>query len=205
MYIDYDLLKTLIKTLENLNLKSHTDHNSTSTCLSKPRPTNAAGMPEKSQSISQESFYQAIEREMQKIEKFTSKKVLEVRNLLFAVESMTSNLMPVLNRSESEIEEMQKKVEEAGETFLRLEKYVNLNFTGFHKILKKHDRRLPNPCKAFYIARLHNQSWVESDHSDIMVLMSRVYSKLRGDKDLQEVESASQNFVRSTRKYWVHT
>jgi SPX domain protein involved in polyphosphate accumulation len=31
-------------------------------------------------------------------------------------------------------------VESIGEDFLRLEKYVNLNYTGFHKILKKHDR-----------------------------------------------------------------
>ena len=32
--------------------------------------------------------------------------------------------------------------------------------SGFHKILKKHDRHLPNPCKAFYTARLHDQAWV---------------------------------------------
>lgn len=71
-----------------------------------------------------------------------------------------------------------------------LEKYVNLNFMGFHKILKKHDRRLPNPCKEFYMARLHDQSWVRGDFSDIMVTMSRVYSKLRGDeaKEAEETE-----------------
>jgi hypothetical protein len=75
-----------------------------------------------------------------------------------------------------------------------LEKFVNLNFTGFHKILKKHDRRLPNPCKNFYISRLHDQSWVRGDHSDIMVVMSRVYSALRGDVAVNEKESARQVF-----------
>lgn len=61
---------------------------------------------------------------------------------------------------------------------------------GFHKILKKHDRRLPNPCKEFYMARLHDQSWVRGDFSDVMVTMSRVYSKLRGDeaKEAQDTE-----------------
>jgi SPX domain protein involved in polyphosphate accumulation len=78
-------------------------------------------------------------------------------------------------------EEIKRKVEESAENFLRLEKYVNLNFTGFHKILKKHDRHLPNPCKAFYLARLHDQSWVRGDYSDILVSMSRVYSAIRGD------------------------
>jgi SPX domain protein involved in polyphosphate accumulation len=87
----------------------------------------------------------------------------------------------------------------------RLEKFVNLNFTGFHKILKKHDRRLPNPCKAFYTARLHDQSWVRGDFSDVIVSMSRVYSALRGDEAVEAKDDAKQNFVRSTRKYWVHT
>lgn len=64
---------------------------------------------------------------------------------------------------------------------MNLEKFVNINFTGFHKILKKHDRRLPNPCKAFYIARLHEQSWVRGDFSDVIVTMSRIYSTIRGD------------------------
>lgn len=82
---------------------------------------------------------------------------------------------------------------------------MNLNFMGFHKILKKHDRRLPNPCKAFYTARLHEQSWVRGDYSDVMVSMSRVYSKLRGDREVEGKEDERQDFVRSTRKYWVHT
>ncbi|RYH21545.1 VTC domain-containing protein [archaeon] len=88
---------------------------------------------------------------------------------------------------------------------VRLEKFVNLNFTGFHKILKKHDRRLPNPCRAFYTARLHDQSWVRGDYSDVIVSMSRVYSKLRGDEEKEGNDNERQDFVRSTRKYWVHT
>ncbi len=63
---------------------------------------------------------------------------------------------------------------------------------GFHKILKKHDRRLPNPCKAFYTTRLHEASWVRGDYSDVMVTMSRVYSKLRGDREVAEKENEKQ-------------
>jgi len=89
--------------------------------------------------------------------------------------------------------------------YLKLEKFVNLNFTGFHKILKKHDRWLPNPCKAFYLTRLHSQSWVRGDESDVIVSMSSIYSALRGDHKVEQQEAEAQNFTRSTRKYWVHT
>ena len=41
-------------------------------------------------------------------------------------------------------------------------RYVNLNYMGFHKILKKHDKMLPHtPCRQFYISHLHNQPWVQ--------------------------------------------
>ncbi len=49
-----------------------------------------------------------------------------------------------------------------GDDFLQLEKYINLNYMGFHKILKKHDKLLPHsPCRQFYISHLHHQPWVQ--------------------------------------------
>ena len=82
---------------------------------------------------------------------------------------------------------------------------MNLNFTGFHKILKKHDKNLPYPCKSFYVSRMHGQSWVRGDYSDIVVRLSGVYSKLRGDASAKEKDTGSQAFMRSTTKYWVST
>lgn len=90
---------------------------------------------------------------------------------------------------------MLPKVDDIAAHFLRLEKFVNLNFTAFHKILKKHDKRLPNPCKAFYMARLQNQSWVRGDHSDVIVSMSELYSAIRGDKDVEAQESEKQVMI----------
>ena len=81
---------------------------------------------------------------------------------------------------------------------------MNLNFTGFHKILKKHDKCLPNPCKAFYISRLHDQNWVRGDYSDVIVILSRVYSAIRGDEAVKEKESEKQVKERRAHKY-IHT
>jgi len=90
--------------------------------------------------------------------------------------------------------------------FLRLEKYVNINFMGFHKILKKHDKHVPaNPCKVFYVSRLHSQAWVRGDYSDLVVRLSSIYSTIRNDQAAPETADASQSFLRSTTKYWVKT
>jgi SPX domain protein involved in polyphosphate accumulation len=38
-----------------------------------------------------------------------------------------------------------------GQEYVDLEKYVNLNYTGLQKILKKHDKLLPDAqCRPFY-------------------------------------------------------
>lgn len=93
-----------------------------------------------------------------------------------------------------------------GDEFLALEKYVNLNYLGFHKILKKHDKNLPHaPCQQFYVAHLHHQPWVQGNYSGLLVQLSSVYSALRGDASGVRNEDASQGFVRSTTKYWVRT
>lgn len=163
-------------------------------------------MPVEGPHITQEQFYAFLEQEMRKLEQFTKKQVTDIRRVMADVETqITLSGSDLLGGKPTNADELREKVEQAGEEFLKLEKFVNLNFTGFHKILKKHDRRLPNPCRAFYAARLHDQSWVRGDYSDVIVSMSRVYSKLRGDEEVQEVENAKQDFVRSTRKYWVHT
>jgi SPX domain protein involved in polyphosphate accumulation len=74
------------------------------------------------------------------------------------------------------------------------------------KILKKHDKHLPNnPCKAFYVSRMHAQAWVRGDYSDLVVRLSHVYVRVRKDQVTEQSNDASQSFVRSTTKYWIKT
>jgi SPX domain protein involved in polyphosphate accumulation/uncharacterized membrane protein YidH (DUF202 family) len=91
-----------------------------------------------------------------------------------------------------------------GDEFLALEKYVNLNYMGLHKVLKKHDKRLPHaPCRQFYVAHLHGQPWVQGNYSDLVVQLSAAFSRLRGDRLAEAAGGAAQAFNRSTTKHWV--
>ena len=53
--------------------------------------------------------------------------------------------------------------------------------------------------------RLRSQAWVRGDFSDVLVSMSEIFSKLRGDANIAAEENATQNFFRKTKKYWVTT
>ena len=177
-----------------------------------PPQTNAQGLAQDAHGATEETFLKALDADMAKVERFTLQKVTELREKIKATEQNIQTSISSNKQSNSEPlpKDMEKLIEEAediAEDFLRLEKYVNINFMGFHKILKKHDKHLPNnPCKAFYVNRMHVQAWVRGDYSDLVVRLSHIYSSLRKDAAVQEPgDEANQSFSRSTTKYWVKT
>jgi SPX domain protein involved in polyphosphate accumulation len=187
-YLNYDYLKNLINGLETVKIDYNDDANIRGTSLSVPRPTNAAGMPQNEPTVTAEMFHTFVEQEMHKIDSFTTERIAAIRSVLDSVETQLAK-----GANDKLVKELKLLVDNSAKEFLKLEKFVNLNFTGFHKILKKHDKRLSStPCKSFYIGRLHQQAWVRGDHSDLLVTMSRVYSALRGDEEAEQVESAKQ-------------
>jgi SPX domain protein involved in polyphosphate accumulation len=197
-YINYALLDEIISQLAKTK-PTRADESNRVVSLTAPPQTNAQGLDTSSFTTTEESFLKLLEGDMVKVETFTLQKVTELRNKISQTEAL-------LQSGTYGKEDVEARAEEIANDFLRVEKYVNLNFMGFHKILKKHDKNLPtNPCKAFYVNRLHAQAWVRGDYSDIVVRLSNIYAALREDHVAQENEDASQSFLRSTSKYWVKT
>jgi SPX domain protein involved in polyphosphate accumulation len=174
--------------------------------MTAPPPTNAQGLDTSKIRITEEDFLHLIDTEMVKVEKFTLLQVIKIRDKIKAVETLlTSSTDRISGEFIGNSAEVSQTADEIASDFLRIELYVNLNFMGFHKILKKHDKNLPySPCKAFYVNRLHAQAWVRGD-SDVVVRLSNIYSALRSDHTAEENKDASQSFLRSTTKYWVKT
>ena len=173
--------------------------------ISAPPPTNARGLPTMSSAeITDENFFSKMDSELTKVEAHTLKVVTDLRAQIQQIED---ELEGADLNDQATVDRMQAETDAIAEKFLTLEKYVNLNFMGFHKILKKHDKYCPgNPCKTFYVSRMHSQAWVRGDYSDVVVRLSSIYSALRNDTTAtEETPDASQSFLRSTAKYWIKT
>lgn len=228
-YLQYDKLKRKIRQLAEVESKAMAPEphltGKIGLSLTVPPPTNAAAQPlgragksaadgESDDEDSSgnddsdptppthEAFFDMLEKEIQKVRTFTDLKVTEIRAKL---RDVGKRLKATKGASGDQpvTEAVRKEVDEVGEQFLRLEKYVNLNYTGFHKILKKHDRWLTNPCRSFYLQRLQNHNWTQGDYSDVVVTMSQIWAALRGDVAPEATATESQEFVRTTTKYWV--
>eukprot|EP00547_Thalassionema_nitzschioides_P001872 CAMPEP_0194199804 /NCGR_PEP_ID=MMETSP0156-20130528/679_1 /TAXON_ID=33649 /ORGANISM="Thalassionema nitzschioides, Strain L26-B" /LENGTH=599 /DNA_ID=CAMNT_0038924743 /DNA_START=87 /DNA_END=1883 /DNA_ORIENTATION=- len=209
-YLAYERLDEIIRVVSQ-TAPASADLTNRQVSLSMPPPTNAQGvLPtarsreslEDSPDYTDETFLKTMDEQMAKVESFTLEQVTILRSKLKQVEGKLSSV--TTTKGSSAIE---KETDKIAEDFLRIEKYVNINFMGFHKILKKHDKHIPGkPIKAFYVNRMHGQSWVRGDYSDVVVRLSSIYSSLRNDQvNIDNTGSTSQSFLRSTTKYWVKT
>lgn len=164
--------------------------------------------------ITEADFFNELEAELKKVDDFTDNEVQSIKKKMSAtenqceefIESTKSHSPDDDNDKEKETrEKIRNEAKKIGDEFLRIEKFANLNFLATHKILKKHDKNLPIPCRRFYITRLHDQRWVKHDYSKLFVRLSKMHAKLRGDTNNEADNSAGQAFVRTTTKYWVRT
>jgi len=210
-YIDYKGLKDIIKELA-ASEKSAIDvdigrsgfgERVTSLSSTKANAVIGTSMPKE---VTETMFFAKLEKEMEKVDAFTHSRMLDVQLRTEAIEAKLNFGGKIPSFTEQERDTMNDEARSLGDDFLKIEKFVNLNFLGFHKILKKHDKQLPStPCRKFYLTRLHGQRWVKHDYSKLFVNLSKIHAVIRGDKSGIDDNTGAQNFVRTTTKYWVRT
>lgn len=89
-----------------------------------------------------------------------------------------------------------------------LAKYTQLNYTGFQKIIKKHDKQTSIALRPTFATRLKAKPFFQDNYDAFIVTLSRLYDlvRTRGQpvKGDSSAGGSQQNFVRQTTKYWVH-
>lgn len=89
-----------------------------------------------------------------------------------------------------------------------LAKFTQLNYTGFQKIIKKHDKQTKWTLKPVFAARLNAKPFFRDNYDAFIVKLSKLYDLVRTRGNPAKGDSAAggnqSNFVRQTTKYWVH-
>jgi SPX domain protein involved in polyphosphate accumulation len=89
-----------------------------------------------------------------------------------------------------------------------LAKFTQLNYTGFQKIIKKHDKQTHWHLRPVFAARLNARPFFKDDYDSTVVNLSKLYDNVRTRGSPVKGDSSAggkqQNFIRQTTKYWVH-
>ncbi|KAI1873120.1 uncharacterized protein JN550_003373 [Neoarthrinium moseri] len=89
-----------------------------------------------------------------------------------------------------------------------LAKFVQVNYTGFLKIVKKHDKVTNQHLKPIWGVMMSQKAFFKEDYDRDVVKLSRMYDVVRTRGNPIKGDSAAGgsqgSFVRQTTKYWVH-
>ncbi len=180
-YIDYDGLKKLIK-----------DRTSTGGYFAESDEAN---------------FVDYLEKEMQKVLDFRDVKIGELTR---HVQYCEEQIKDVSSLDEIRKTQLEGEISRVTDELVDLSTFTRLNYTGFIKILKKHDKHTTFMLKPMFMIRLKSKPFFLESLDNLVYRLSKLFDRLRrgvrsDDQDGEDSASKdNQVFVRKTTKYWVH-
>ncbi|KIW05472.1 uncharacterized protein PV09_03359 [Verruconis gallopava] len=203
-YIDYEGLKDALKT----------DYVTPPT-KDNPKPKRKPWSEEDEQ-----RFVDLLEAELDKVFTFQKVKSQEIVKRIKASEVEVKNVVAQADQqqagngrhADASLEEDFMLLEEDLSDIIAdvhdLARFTQLNYTGFQKIIKKHDKLTSWHLKPVFAARLRAKPFFKDNYDAFIVKLSKLYDLVRTRGNPVQGDSAAggaqQNFIRQTTKYWVH-
>ncbi|KAK6204555.1 polyphosphate synthetase protein [Scheffersomyces amazonensis] len=168
----------------------------------------------------EEDFLNSLEVELDKVYSFTKVKNTEVNRRIKESEKYVYEVVDAIHKyqenpnsvknppQEHDFEELEEELSDIIADVHDLAKFTRLNYTGFQKIIKKHDKITRSNLKPIFQARLNAKAFYKDNYDNLIVKLSKLYDLVRTRGNPVQGDSSAggsqQNFVRQTTKYWVH-
>lgn len=202
-YIDYDGLKAQLKTPYV------------------PQKSGAKANREEWTSENEEKFIHTLYEELEKVHTKQKVKASEIARRIAASEREVKEVVERLNNqgprgadggSDAPTEEEFMLLEEDLSDIIAdvhdLAKFVQLNYTGFRKIIKKHDKQTGWHLKPAFATQLKTKAFFTDNYDADIIKLSKLYDIVRTRGNPVKGDSAAGgsqgSFIRNTTKYWVH-
>ncbi|EXJ72671.1 uncharacterized protein A1O5_03817 [Cladophialophora psammophila CBS 110553] len=187
--------------------------------LKKPFINGKSGQREPWTDDDEANFIRLLEAELDKV--FTFQK-LKSQEIISRIKAAEAEVKQVVERQDRQNHNGYEPDEELENDFDLLEadlsdiiadvhdlaKFTQLNYTGFQKIIKKHDKQTQLILRPSFATRLKAKPFFQDNYDAFIVKLSKLYDLVRTRGNPVKGDSAAggsqQNFVRQTTKYWVH-
>lgn len=164
----------------------------------------------------EEDFVNKLEAELTKIYGFATLKTKEIDRRMNDVERLVARTVEnsktatpeEMEYYEQDYQDLEDELRDIISDVYDLNTFTQLNYTGFQKILKKHDKLTKYILKPIYQTRLDAKPFYKTKTDEQIVKLSKLYDLVRTRGNPVQGDAAAggktQNFVRQTTKYWVH-
>ncbi|KAF2007677.1 SPX-domain-containing protein [Amniculicola lignicola CBS 123094] len=162
----------------------------------------------------EQDFVQQLEKELDKVYTFQKVKSEEIVRRIAASEKEVHDVVARADQrdgdvpTEDDFELLEEDLSDIIAEVHDLAKFTQLNYTGFQKIIKKHDKATRWVLKPVFAARLKRKPFFQDNYDAFIIKLSSLYDTVRTRGNPVKGDSSAggkqQNFVRQTTKYWVH-
>ncbi|KAK4165779.1 vacuolar transporter chaperone 4 [Cladorrhinum sp. PSN259] len=161
-------------------------------------------------------FVSKLEAELDKVHTKQQVKAMEISRRIAVSEREVRDVVNRLNErglgeegpSEEEFMMLEEDLSDIIADVHDLAKFVQLNYTGFYKIIKKHDKMTGWHLKPVFDTRLKAKPFYKENYDNSVVKLSKLYDLVRTRGNPVKGDSAAGgsqgSFIRHTTKYWVH-
>ncbi|CAK7204060.1 vacuolar transporter chaperone [Sporothrix eucalyptigena] len=222
-YLDYDGLKAKLRNASGpvINETPAAAESSTNgkKAAKQPAPKAANGNGLHSQrewtEDDEADFVSALENELEKVHQKQQVKAIEIQRMIAVSEREVNDVVNRLRErgtgdgpSEEEFMLLEEDLSDIIADVHDLAKFVQVNYTGFYKIIKKHDKMTGWHLKPVFDTRLKAKPFYKENYDASVVKLSKLYDivRTRGNpvKGDSSAGGGQANFIRHTTKYWVH-
>lgn len=155
----------------------------------------------------EQNFVAALDADLDKVYTFQLQKYEELNDILEGLQIQTETALQQFDEKKFSV-----KLDETLAVAQELEHFQRLNYTGFTKIVKKHDRIHPEfSVKPLLNVRLKNLPYHNEDYSPLLYKISALFQFLRDnykvDQSLSKLSSFHEDITKQEFelfKFWIH-
>lgn len=228
-YLDYEGLKGKLRTPSGPLLaadeaaEQQTPGNKSSKKVGKN--TSAAGIVLNKQELlhlkrewteeDEAGFVTLLENELEKVHQKQQVKAIEIQRMIAVSEREVNDVVNRLRErgtgpgpAEEEFMLLEEDLSDIIADVHDLAKFVQVNYTGFYKIIKKHDKMTGWHLRPVFDTRLKAKPFYKENYDASVVKLSKLYDMVRTRGNPVKGDSSAggsqASFIRHTTKYWVH-
>ncbi|KAF9432936.1 vacuolar transporter chaperone [Entomortierella beljakovae] len=154
------------------------------------------------------AFVELLEKELDKVYSFQKVKSGEIMRRIQHARQEAEQIIQSPDAHNEDYSLLEQELQHIIADVHDLAKFTRLNYTGFLKIIKKHDKLTHWILRPVFMVRLNSKPFFKENYDALIVKLSSLYDTVRTRGKAHGGDSSAggsqQAFVRQTTKYWVH-
>ncbi|KAI8084662.1 VTC domain-containing protein [Halteromyces radiatus] len=146
-------------------------------------------------------FVELLDNNLEKVYAFHKEKMEDIRTRTDHWAETISSQLPS-NDSVEEMGRIQENINDIADDINRLARYSRINYTGFLKIVKKHDRHTDYVLRPMFMVRLNQCPFWNENNDSLLLKLSQLFAQVRQGGRTMSFQQPPINHVSTTQQQY---